>query len=230
MLYHGTTEKYLQDIITHGLRPRGVAGPGNWEHSCNSHPDAVYLSNAYALYFAHAALKDSEDHSRLMVLEIDDAKLQPSLLCADEDALEQMGRGRDDLPKKWDMKKRNEYYKTQIEHVPASVSLSAIGNCTYLGTIPTNAINRVALIEQSVYYEMMMRGYDPTITVINYRILGERYKEASKWIFEPASVTQQVEDWGIVKTISLPITDNRDGITLLNFAELLPQNPDPSPF
>lgn len=222
MLYHGTTEKYLPDIIQHGLRPRAATGNGNWKHSCDSHPDAVYLSVAYALYFAYAALTDKSDSSNLVVLEIDEHKLDTTLLRADEDALEQLGRGRDRLPKGWDMRRRNEHYKKNLHKFSHDVSLQALGNCTYLGEIPSSAFERVAIIEQAVYGEMLMRGFDPTITIMNYRLLGDRYRDTTTWLFEPDLVHNVVEDWGMIKTVSLPLPDNREGIKVLPFSELYP--------
>lgn len=230
MLYHGTTEKYLTDIIKHGLRPRAATGLGNWKHSCDSHPDAVYLSVAYALYFAHAALTDTTDTSRLVVLEIDETKLEPTLLRADEDALEQLGRGRDGLPKRWDMRKRNEHYKKKLKEFSHDISLQALGNCTYFGDIPVSAIERVMIMEQSIYGEMLMRGFDPTITIMNYRLLGNRYRDTTTWLFDPDKVQNVVEDWGMVKTLSLPLPDNRNGIEVMPFVELsTPQNAPASP-
>lgn len=226
MLYHGTTEKYLADITTSGVCPRGKTGEGNWKHSCDSHPDAVYLSVAYALYFAHAALKDTTDKSKLVVLEIDESQLEPERLRADEDAMEQLGRGRDGLPKSWSMLKRNEYYKKNLKKFPHDVSIAALGNCTYFGTIPTKAIKRVATMTQSLYTEMLMRGYDPTITIMNYRLLGDRYRDTTTWLFDPDGVKNVVEDWGMVQTVSLPLPDTRDGLEVLDFTEVLQRQVD----
>lgn len=218
MLYHGTSYKHLQDILKHGIKPRGDSSVGNWDHSCHSNAQAVYLTNAYALYFAGAALKeDAPTGTPLVVLEVDEALLDSSRLHADEDALEQMGRGRDGLPKSWTMKRRNEYYKKKMTDYSHTLSLQALGNCTYFGTVPCEAIKRVAIVEQQVYSEMMLRGYDPVISIMNYRLLGDRYRDASKWLFDPDTVNVEIVDLGLVKQISLPVPETRAGILVSNF-------------
>lgn len=221
MLYHGTSERHLETILQFGLQARRTKWSGNWDHSCSSNPNAVYLSVAYALYFATATIDITDEQTRLIVIEVDETQLDTNLLRADEDALEQLGRGRDGLPKNWTMKKRNEYYRKRIDDYPHTVSLAALGNCTYLSDIPTAAIQRVAFVDQRVYSEMMLRGYDPTITVMNYRLLGQRYRDATTWLFDPHLITNTLEDFGLVKTMSLPLPDTRDGIEVIDFAQLL---------
>ncbi len=52
LLYHGTSAKYLEAILTNGVRPKGN-GSGNWERF-PSRQDTVYLTDSYAFDFAAA--------------------------------------------------------------------------------------------------------------------------------------------------------------------------------
>jgi hypothetical protein len=90
-LYHGTAERHLPAILRDGLKPRGKR-KGNWSHSIESNADAIYLTNAYALYFAHSATDPKDNGDRSVVLEIDTSKLDSFWLVPDEDWLEQVSR------------------------------------------------------------------------------------------------------------------------------------------
>ena len=58
-LYHGTTEAVARKALREGLRTRSETGStGNWQHTVSSPTDRVYLTEAYAPYFAHAAQPD----------------------------------------------------------------------------------------------------------------------------------------------------------------------------
>lgn len=74
-LYHGTNGAAARDAIVNGLSGRG--GKGNWSHSVESHPDCVYLTDAYPAYFAlNAVLKlgallhdSTNDKARKRIME-----------------------------------------------------------------------------------------------------------------------------------------------------------------
>jgi hypothetical protein len=68
-LYHGTSLRHLKSISDKGLVPRG-ARPSNWKAA--SHDGSVYLSNAYALYFADQAQLDDEG---LLLVEVETDRL-----------------------------------------------------------------------------------------------------------------------------------------------------------
>lgn len=72
-LYHGTSERYLDSILKHGLLPRSQSNEsGNWDHTVQSADDRVYLTKGYAPYFAFSAVEAGE---RWLILEIDKSKL-----------------------------------------------------------------------------------------------------------------------------------------------------------
>ena len=100
-LYHGTSERVARLALQEGLLPRDESGvESHWE-DCPSGEEYVYLTVAYAGYFAMQATDRDED-GRWAIIEIDtdllpdgDAHLYP-----DEDFLEQATR-RQELPEDW---------------------------------------------------------------------------------------------------------------------------------
>jgi hypothetical protein len=222
VLFHGTSEQHLPAILRHGLRPRRSHGNNNWKHSATSCPDGVYLTNAYALHFAYQA---TNPPARLAVLELDQTQLDESLMCADEDAVEQAMRGRDEMTG-WSMKRRTAYYRKRLMNFPWDTSLQAIGNCVHMGAIPATVIKRIALIERTTYTQFVMRGHDPTITLMNYHLSGEKYRKTMQWLFDPETVEQktiefETSDGDKISYHEYPILTHRDGIQVFECEELL---------
>ena len=53
LLYHGTSERVAKLALKQGLWPRrDLNDEGNWDHTVESSPVHVYLTRAYAPYFA----------------------------------------------------------------------------------------------------------------------------------------------------------------------------------
>ena len=184
-LYHGTNSEALATILTSGLKPRGK-GRGNWKHTVDSHPDMVYLTNAYALWFAYVA--SSESGGDMVVVEIDTALLNPFRFVPDEDFLEQATRTQSGLglaPTDKPMKYRNRWYCRHIREFSQhwEDSLKHLGNCSYDGDIPTSAITRFAVIPGYRAPGLVMAGIDPSITLMNYKLLGEKYCNWTRWAF-----------------------------------------------
>ncbi|MEO1497666.1 MAG: hypothetical protein AAFV43_11000 [Planctomycetota bacterium] len=76
-LYHGTSTQHLDRILAEGLQPRCVTGQAsNWEGDIESKPDFVYLSAAYAIYYAVEAADTPHDPVILQV-DWDHLKLYP---------------------------------------------------------------------------------------------------------------------------------------------------------
>lgn len=93
-LYHGTTEAVARKALTEGLVPRGALGiESTWD--VESHPECIYLTNAYAGYFAANA---TELGDRWGIVEIDSEALCERYLLPDEDFLEQATRRFLDAP------------------------------------------------------------------------------------------------------------------------------------
>jgi hypothetical protein len=187
-LYHGTAERRLPTILSQGLQPRGRRR-GNWQHSILSSPDAVYLTQAYALYYAWQATDTKDKADRLAVLEIDTDKLDPDLFAPDEDWLEQVSRkqnGPGVAPIDKPMRYRTKWYRQRLmNYAPHwQDSLAGLGNATYHGTIPASAITRIAFVDQKTNADLVMSaGMDPTISLMNYHFVGGRYRAAMKRLF-----------------------------------------------
>lgn len=210
LLYHGTSEANLMQILQCGLMPRSVTQKDNWAHTVKSHEDAVYLSIAYPLYFAAQATSAKE---RMVVIELDTDRLDEDKLVADEDAIEQVLRGRDDLSPAWTMEQRTEYYRERIHQYLHRDSLKALGSCAHLGAIDKGAISRVAYVTFEAYVNMVRSGYDPTVSVGAFQAVGSGYKKSTQWLFDPENVKQEyVEFGGGLRHAMLPIMDDRTGI------------------
>ena len=118
-LYHGTSTKYLDDILSKGITPRHNKGIGNWSGN-PSHPLMVYLSDAYPVYFAQQSVNaynekncDSEkDEPVVLEVIVDTKRLYP-----DEDFLEQYHRIAPqwkDAVEKTTMQERTIYFKQNL--------------------------------------------------------------------------------------------------------------------
>lgn len=182
-LYHGTSERPAKLAIESGIEPRGRR-KGNWRHSVLSRKDAVYLTCAYAMYFAINAQRNNE---RAAVIEIDTNLLNPWLLAPDEDAMEQINRKRDDLPSDLTMEQRTKHYRKNLHNYTGrgqwEASIAGLGNCCYLDTVPAAAITRIAFIDTKKAPTLSMASMDPSISLLNYRFLGNKYRGLTKWLF-----------------------------------------------
>lgn len=208
-LYHGTSARHLPSILQDGLKPRGKQ-KGNWDHTTLSNPDVVYLTNAYALHFAIVAAKEEED---LLVVEVDtDKSVWVSMnMVPDEDFLEQISRKVGPAPLDKPMAYRTRWYrKRQLDfwhHWQESVN--HLGTAGHYGPIPLRAITRYAVIPRERSAELTMAGMDPSITLMNYRIVGPRYRNWMRWTFGDELVTPSDDD--VVRSDSMKDL-SRDGI------------------
>lgn len=178
LLYHGTTADVARRALTEGLQPRGVLNKDSlWD--CESRPDAVYLTAAYAGYFAaHAS-----DDQPWGIIEVDTDKL-PGTLIPDEDWLEQATRGQDVVD--GTMEERTAVFRDCLlgfshlwEH-----SVNGIGNCAHVGIIPPEAITRVTVYDPKQNPGVTLMAMDPCITLVNYQICGGKYQRLCKWLVE----------------------------------------------
>src|SRR5262245_7314903 len=129
-LYHGTAERHLHKILKDGIRPRG-AQRGNWKHSVESNPRCVYLTTAYPLHFAGAAVDPNAENDRLTVIEVDTSKLFIGDLLPDEDFLEQATRKSGPAPIDKDMKYRTRWYRKRAHEYQQHwvTSIKYLGTC-----------------------------------------------------------------------------------------------------
>lgn len=185
-LYHGTSITVLDKILNRGLLPRGKR-KGNWRDA-PARADCVYLTNAYAPYFAiHTYDAQRRDG---VVLEIDTSLLEANKLLPDEDALEHAGRGTDTIP--GSMFERVKHYRDRLELYNDGqweASLDYMGTCAHLGKIPPGAITRVAIVPFDYHW-----FWDASISHLNYRFMGETYRKQMARLFgEPMSDDDEAE-------------------------------------
>jgi len=178
-LYHGTSESRARKLLIEGITPRGKRA-GNWEHTIESNPKAVYLTDAYPIYFAYTAASNLDE--RGAVIEIDLAKVDQSRLHPDEDVLEQAGRKFDHLQKKG-MIERTRYYRRHARENPNwQKSLEAMGTCGYYGVIPPQAISKIVLVEWKKFDAgFLLSMVDCSITLLNYRFCQDKYRAYTRW-------------------------------------------------
>lgn len=185
LLYHGTTSAIATAALNNGLATRRSSGePSRWpKHP--SRPDAIYLTECYALYFAIHVL-EVKDGCRLGVVEIDTDRLDQSRLAPDEDVMEQLGRYSGDEVK-GTITQRTRWYKRRLHQFCGTdaviMSLNAMGTCSYFGDIPASAITQVSLIDPRCAARLVSEAMDPTITIMNYVLCGEKYRELTAKAF-----------------------------------------------
>jgi hypothetical protein len=189
-IYHGTSSRFLDRILRDGIKPRGTSKKGNWDHTIESNPKAVYLTQAYSLYYAWCSVNAKKDEPGL-ILEINPHKLNPFKLSPDEDFLEQATRQSPDWAHVHTLNKKEKWgstkwFRDRLESnftgpdMLWKTSLKGMGNCCYFGIVPVDAITRYAILPDMTQW---IEWSDPTITIMNFHILGEYYKALSAAVF-----------------------------------------------
>lgn len=216
LLYHGTTSKHLMGILQSGLRPRGRR-KSNWDHY-PSRGDMVYLTTAYAPYFAVTQLDEGEQG---VIVEVATDKLNPTSLYPDEDFIAQAMSHQTGLPLAI-VHKRVRRTLHQYQHHTCD-SVHALGNAAHKGVIPPEAITRYATIDGKLQSSLFWIALDPCISVLNYRFMGPKYRSIIAWImgdrpdfdadgFGNQSLITQMNPYYVNYLRSM--WANRDGITV----------------
>ena len=156
----------------------------------------VYLTDAYAPYFA--LLSTNIRRERPAIIELDLDSLDQARLYPDEDFIEQALRKRK-LGDSNDIKKRNRYIIRHIEDYRENwkLSLENLGNVCFRGAVPARAITKVVLFDPKKNPAMAADSLNPTITLANYKFCGERYRAITRWFMgediDPATVAFGVQ-------------------------------------
>jgi len=224
LLFHGTNGAWLDVILKQGLRPRGAAGRSNWTHSINSNPKCVYLTDSYAPYFAFNAMRGKAP--LCAVVEIDTDLLDETDLYPDEDFLEQVSRGAKD-PVPGTMVERTKHFrKNQFRYDYPCInpddgsettwweaSLRYLGTCSHRGIVPARAITR-AVRWPHKGNGVLAAVWDPTITLVNQQIMGDKYKALTAKLFagdfttvEEARIGHETDPWAFRDSHPLPEID-----------------------
>jgi hypothetical protein len=193
-LYHGTTGEVVRRILREGIKPRNFTRtPGNWEQTVGSNANIVYMTKAYAPYFAYCAQPEGLKTIKQEwgVVEVETDLLDKHSMLPDEDYLEQATRDFQGLPE-WmlreldglDMKARTEWFRDRLVAFQKLYlsSLLGIGAACYLGVVPPEAITRATIFHPSEENRVVVTAaLDPCITIMNYRIVGEKYRALTRW-------------------------------------------------
>ncbi|MFZ1073467.1 MAG: hypothetical protein WAO21_08535 [Verrucomicrobiia bacterium] len=194
-IYHGTTEAIGRRALTEGLKPRKMTGKSNWQHTVESSPSLIYLTTAYAPYFALHAFT-SFHKTKFAIVEIETNLLDKTKLRPDEDFIEQATR-RDEKNSAGirgkTINERTEYIRNHIDEFSESWRLSVehLGNCAYKGVIEPVAITRVSVVDISKCKSMCYEAMEPVITILNYNLCGAQYRMLNRWFMgEPVTVDE----------------------------------------
>lgn len=195
-IYHGTTKTIALASLNDGLVPRGER-PSRWQDN-PSRSDAVYLTDAYAPYFAaHSA--DTPNGEQWGIVEVDTDLLDDDAFVPDEDWLEQASRhggvgGAPDGFDRLSMNDRTCWFRDNSHRFSHTwkLSLEGLGNCAHLGEVPSEAITRVSIFNPEHNPTMAFAALDPQISLLNYRLLGNKYRALTRW-FAGHDVT--VDEW-----------------------------------
>jgi hypothetical protein len=217
ILYHGTSERYLSNIMHRGLLSRCITGnPDNWpEHP--AHPEYIYLTNCYSPYFAQACANNVDgEGEKWVIVEVD---VDEGTLLPDEDFLEQINRH--DAGKS--MKEATAFFKQNLRKYRdhALHSLTHLGTVCTDYTIPPEKITRVAVYDWRSNRPLSWMAADPCITLLNHKFMASKYESLTRWFFEPNITAEQLcmGTWDIysdeMKQAWQGYIANRAGLTLI---------------
>lgn len=199
-LYHGTSSHHLDAIIKDGLVPRGNK-PSLWEAASNC--NLVYLTKVYALHFAgNATSKTKSDE--VMLIELDSDKFpEKHVLLADEDAIvgaihlgalsppDNAEYALASSPHEFAQSVGRNLEAWALDGADADWSLSVIGNCTYKGVIPTDAITRIVTYDARA--EWWIGFHDPLISIQNFRFVGGELEQSQLVLFDRLEEAEAVK-------------------------------------
>lgn len=162
ILYHGTTVESAERIKKEGFIP---GKSYNWK--VESKKGFVYLSTAYAPFYVMAS-KSRKKNRVIIKVEVDKKKLYP-----DDDFV---------MLAVFD---KHIYTQKDLDKVIlirykylAEASLKYMGNCC----AKPKDIKVLGMTEFDASNLMMV--CDPSITPINYKIMGQYYKKLTEWIYD----------------------------------------------
>jgi hypothetical protein len=187
-LYHGTNELAVRAVLEGGIQPRGSRA-GTWHGS--SLADRVYLTTAYAPYFALWACMapdfsmeklrrgERQLRERLVVLEIDLARLDRGLLGPDEHFISETINAQ---KTEW----RRVYMRTNWRE-----SLAGLGTYAHFGVVPREAIARVAFFDYGSNPDIL-HLLPAEVSLDDHAVNGRFYQNLTRWFFEDAVTVEDL--------------------------------------
>lgn len=166
-LYHGTSAANARKIMSNGFVPDTKY---NWK--IKSKKGFVYLSLAYAPFYAMAS-KNNNNNLALIKVTVDTKNLYP-----DEDFIMFM--------KNKPVYSQSELDKINLNHFQVwwKQSLNFLGNAA--------AKPKDITIKGVRYFngKNLLMVCDPTITPMNYKFMGEHYRQLSKNIYKGMDISK----------------------------------------
>ena len=189
-LYHGCAKVTAEQVLQQGLLPRKVTkNKGNWKHTVNSNTSMVYLTTAYAPYFAFCALTNLSDPAAIIEIDLD--SLDSNNLFPDEDFVEQVNRTASaevlraykltPLINKT-MKQRTQWIRTNIHRWKHAwqQSMNSMGNLCHKGPIPVTSITKVVSFALNDNAQAAQMALDPMISLANFKFCGKHYEALTR--------------------------------------------------
>ena len=160
ILYHGTSEKTAEKIMKEGFKPDQKY---NWK--VKSKKGFVYLSEVYAPFYALNATKS--DKLALIKVEVDSDDLYP------EDDFIMLAKG------------KPVYTQEELEKVDFEKEKPLWENSLhYLGNVAVKP-DRIKILGMKAFdAKYLLFKFDPVISPINFKFMGNYYKELNDWIFK----------------------------------------------
>jgi hypothetical protein len=157
-LYHGTSTKNADKIMQSGFKQK----KSNWEGKIESKKGFIYLTSAYSVYYGSQAAKEGDKFGSIVKVEVNSKDLYP-----DEDYI---------------------WFKHGIEHDQINLeeykhlgleSLEKMGTCSIKLGSTIQVLGRKDFVIGEMY-----QYSDPSVSPMNYGILGAYYRELSRRIYE----------------------------------------------
>lgn len=174
VLYHGTYSKFKNKILKEGLKPRSLTKyEGNWKES-PSIENLIYLTDCYPIYFSVSAINSLEEEN-LCLFKV---KVNANYLYPDEDFIYQLSKKQEETISSEESKKivylNKELWKGSLKH---------LGTVSYNKIILPSEILDYVEVSPKENPEIIWEGIQPTITLENKFIFGNKYKELTEYLF-----------------------------------------------
>ena len=161
ILYHGTSDHNARKIEKEGFVPDEKY---NWK--VKSKEGFVYLSLAYAPFYAMTAKNRSSNKGAIIGVEVSEEKLYPE----DDFVMYQLG-----LPK---------YTQKDLDKINlVEIKLLYKESLKYMGNACAKPKDIKILGVRFFDTSRLLLVCDPVISPLNYRIMGEYYRNLTRWIY-----------------------------------------------
>jgi len=164
-LYHGTSVKNAKEILANGFKDRIASGVKNWDKEFESMAGFVYLTRAYPFFYAMNAAEEEDETTAVLKVIVDEDDLYP-----DEDFLRSNNvKDADNIAK----------YKQY-----GLLSLEKLGN---VAIKPEMIVDVIGMKEFKP--SEMWRYSDPSMSTLNYMILGGYYRNLTDMWWEGKGIS-----------------------------------------